>query len=227
MRILKGLLIVSIVILIVTSLLALILIHWTLSKHSFLFSPKGIDNYLSELGNYKALFTATVATMAAYFGFHRLRAATDANIQKSKQDRFLEWKSVLDIRFIEIEKKDAFMKREFIRIRHNLYERLYPLNFNIGNKSQLTKIFDTTFRDVVGFFELKNNRHIGMGGAYPDNKYSYSFDSFRFLFLGCVDNVYNEIVTDLLELYLSCLPADRLINAEMYKSALMNYKPVA
>ncbi len=36
-----------------------------------------------------------------------------------------------------------------------------------------------------------------MGGTYPNNTYSYSFDSFRFLLLGCVDNIYPEIVTDL------------------------------
>ncbi len=225
MKILKVLLLVAMIILIAMSLLALIAIHWTLSEKSFAFTLKGIDNYLAALGNYKALFTATVATMAAYFGFHRLKAATEANIQKSKQDRFSEWKYVLDIRLAEIEKSDPFMKREFIRIRHNFYERLYPLNFNIDGKAQLTNIFDATFRDTVNFFEQQNNKHIGMGGAYPNNKFAYSFDSFRFLFLGCIDNVYNNIVPDLMELYLRCLPADRIINAGMYKAALVNYNP--
>ena len=226
MKILNGVLIGAIVILIVMSLLALIGVHWLLFKQEFLFSPDGLENYLSALGKYKALFTATVATIAAYFGFHRLKAATDANVQKAKQDRFSEWKSVLDIRLIEIEKKDPFMKREFIRIRHNFYEQLHSFSFNITDQTQLANLFNDNFRELVGFFEQQNNRHIGMGGAYPDNRYAYSFDSFRFLFLGCVDDVYNNIVVDLQDLYVACLPADRLIDPEMYRTAIQNYRPL-
>lgn len=223
MRILKILLIVAIIILIIMSLLALIAVHWDLSRQSFLFTPEGAQNYLAALGTYKALFTATVATMAAYFGFHRLKAAVEANMQKVKQDRFAEWKAVLDIRLVEIERSDPFMKREFIRIRHNFYEHLYSLGFNIENREQLTQIFDSVFRELVGFFEQQNNRHIGMGGAYPNNRHAYSFDSFRFLFYGSVDKAYDTMVADLMNLYLSCLPAARQIDLEMYRIALQGY----
>lgn len=115
-------------------------------------------------------------------GLHRLKAATDANSDKLKQDHFSEWKTVLDIRFIEIEKADPFMRREFTRVRYNLFRQLYDLNFSITNNTQLTQIFQSTFQDLARFFEEQNNRHIGMGGVYPTNKYSYSFDSFRFYF---------------------------------------------
>lgn len=206
------------------SFLALIVVHWTLSQQAFSFTPKGIEIYLSALSRYKALFTATVATIAAYFGFHRLNAATDANVQKLKQDRFTEWKSVLDVSFIEIEKYDPFMKKRFIRVRHKFYEQLYPLNFNIQNKSQLTHIFDATFRPLVNFFEQQNEKHIGMGGAYLNDKHSYSYDSYRFLFLGCVDDYYDNIEFDLHNLYLSCLPPERQIDAEMHNNALRNFR---
>ncbi|MBK9630333.1 MAG: hypothetical protein IPO62_04585 [Saprospiraceae bacterium] len=206
-----------IVILIFMSLVALLTIHWTLyNKYSFSFSPEGIDNYLTSFGQYKALFTATVATIGAYFGLHRLKAATDANSDKLKQDHFSEWKTVLDIRFIEIEKADPFMRREFTRVRYNLFRQLYDLNFSITNNTQLTQIFQSTFQDLARFFEEQNNRHIGMGGVYPTNKYSYSFDSFRFLFLGSVDTIYPEIGSDLQTLYLAALDPNRMIDANMF-----------
>lgn len=224
-KILNGLLLTAIAILIAMSVLALIFIHWTLSaKYTFSFSPNGINNYLAAFGDYKVLFTGTVATMAAYFGLHRLKVATDANLQKVKQDRFSEWKSVLDIRFIEIEKLDPFMKREFIRIRHNLFEQLYDRNFNVADKAQLTQIVLAIFpQALIHIFETHNNMRIGVNGVYPRYTYAYSFDSFQFLFLGCLDNVYGESRADLQTLYVAQLPAEKHIDVEMYNAAIAKY----
>lgn len=227
MKIFNWLLLGIIVILILMSLIAIVTIHWTLfDKYSFSFSPEGIDNYLVSFGQYKGLFTATVATIAAYFGLHRLKAATDANSDKVRQDRFSEWKTVLDIRFIEIEKYDPYMKREFIRVRYNLFRQLYDLKFSIENNAQLTQIFLSTFQELARFFEEQNNKYIGMGGAYPNNTHSYSFDNFRFLFLGSVDIIYPSIVSDLQTLYLAALDPNRMINANLYRTAQQNYRPL-
>ncbi|MHC5310962.1 hypothetical protein ACYSNM_13030 [Myroides sp. LJL116] len=219
-KIFNRLLLTIIIILVIMSMMALVTIHWKLSnKYSFSFSPDGINIYLTAFGQYKALFTATVATIAAYFGLLRLKVATDANIYKLQQDRFSDWKTVLDIRFIEIEKYDPYMKREFIRVRYKLFKQLYDFNFSISNKEQLTQVFQTNFKDLATFFETQNNKSVNMGGVYPNNKFSYSFDSFCFLLLGCVDNIYTDIVTDLENLYLATLPTNRTINNEMYKIA--------
>lgn len=227
MKIFNWLLLGIIVILILMSLIAIVTIHWTLfDKYSFSFSPEGIDNYLVSFGQYKGLFTSTVATIAAYFGLHRLKAATDANSDKVRQDRFSEWKTVLDIRFIEIEKYDPYMKREFIRVRYNLFRQLYDLKFSIENNAQLTQIFQSTFQELARFFEEQNNKYIGMGGAYPNNMHSYSFDNFRFLLLGSVDIIYPSIVSDLQTLYLAALDPNRMINANLYRTAQQNYRPL-
>lgn len=227
MKIFNWLLLTIIGILIFMSLIALVTIHWTLCiKYSFSFSPEGIETYLISFGKYKTLFTATVATIAAYFGLHRLKAATDANSDKLRQDRFSEWKTVLDIRFIEIEKYDPYMKREFVRVRYNLFRQLYGINFSITNNAHLTQIFQSTFQDLARFFEEHNKKHIGMGGIYPNNTYSYSLDSFRFLFLGSLDNTYGDIVRDLQLLYLASIDPNRMINANMYQAALQNYRPI-
>lgn len=222
----NALFLVIIGILIVLSAIALIAIHWELSSHSFTFTPKGVNNYLAAIGEYKNLLGATVAAIAAYFGLLRLKAATDQNADKLRQDRFSEWKTVLDIRFIEIERNDPYMKREFTRVRYNLFQQLYPLGFKISRREEITNIFQTIFADLVYFFETQNYKHIGMGGIYPDANYSYSFDSFQFLILGCVDDVYGGILADLKNLFISKLPADRTIDSELYRAALLNYRPI-
>ncbi|MEA9414314.1 hypothetical protein [Flavobacterium sp. PL02] len=215
MKIFDGILLIIIIALIFMSLVALITIHWTLyNKYSFSFLPDDINTYLTSFGQYKALFTATVTTIAAYFGLNRLKVATDANSDKLKQDRFSEWKTVLDIRFIEIEKNDPFMKREFVRVRYNLFLQIYNIDFSIKNKAQLVQIFELIFLDLVPFFEQQNEKYISKGGIYNNVLYSYSFDSFRFLFLGSVDTHYLEIMNDLETLYLAAVVSDRTMSNE-------------
>ena len=206
------------------SLIALIAIHWELcNKYSFTFSPEGINVYLTKFNQYRALFLATVTTIATYLGLHRLKAATEANNDKLRQDRFSEWKTVLDIRFIEIEKFDPYMKREFVKARYNFFIQLYNLNFTVSNKEQLTQIFNSSFQHIVRFFEEQNNKHIGMGGVYPDGKFSYSFNSFQFLFIGSIHSFYPKIEKDLQTLYLSSLDPNRTIDKARYQIALNNY----
>jgi ribosome biogenesis GTPase A len=127
---------------------------------------------------------------------------------------------------VEIERYDPYMRREFTRVRYNLFKQLYDINFSISDIAILTKIFQSNFQDIVKFLETQNNRHIGMGGVYINNTQSYSFDSFRFLLLGCVDNVYPEIVSDLQTLYLNAMPANRMINPGLYQTSALNYKPI-
>lgn len=214
-------------ILMLMSVLAITAIHvhfFNTSKYSFSFTPTGFDTYLLSYSEYKALFTGTIAVIAAYIGLHRVKATTDANMEKVKQDKFNEWKTVLDVRIIEVEKENPYMKREFIRVRSNYYEQLFHIDFKIQTKEELNQIFNSTFRDLVLFFEQQNNKHIEMGEVYPNNQYSYSFDSFRFLFLGCIYDYYDNIEKDLEELYLKMLPKDRSIDEETYKAALSRYR---
>jgi hypothetical protein len=195
-------------------------------NYEFSFSVNGIETYLSKYGGYKALFTTTVATIVAYLGLLRLKAATDANVEKVKQDRFVEWKSVLETRLIDIETVDPLMKRGFTKVRYNLFKKLYDIDFSILDKNQLKDIFDSTFKKegLPQFFESQNLKLMSMGEIYLNEKYSYSFDSFRFIFCGCLDNSYPDLVLDLKNLYLELLPPERLIDEVGYRFALTEYR---
>lgn len=206
------------------TLIALFAIHWNLSNLNLSFTPQGIENYLNSFGQYKALFTGTVATCAAYFGLLRVKVSEDANREKIKQDYFNEWKIIFQIRSSEIERNDRLMMRELTKVRRALFNDLYSINFQIQSKEQLEIIFDKNIKALVDFFETHNNLHNELGGAYPDEKHSYSFDSFSFMFLGMIEESYSEIGDDLKELYLMGMNDQRIISQNEYKNALQHWK---
>ncbi|MCG8750554.1 hypothetical protein [Tenacibaculum finnmarkense] len=201
------------------SILALISIHGKLADFDSKFSPSGIDNYLSSYANYKYLFTGTIATCSAYFGLLRVKATLDSNLEKIKQDRFSEWKTIVQIRCGEIESLDPKMTREIIKIRLSIYNFLYDKNFKIQNINELTEVFNAYVSSLVGFFENTNKRQQQLG-VYRNERHSYSFDSFRFVFYGMLDSCYEEMINDLEELYIQNLPNGRMIGEGHYQTAL-------
>lgn len=206
------------------SVIALIAVHSTLmTQYSFTLKPDGLIFYLSQVGHYKELFAGTITVIAAFFGLHRLNAAIETNILKIKSDRFAEWKLVLEARLPEAEVENPYMRREFIRVRYNFYESLNELTFRIENREQLTTIFQRHFQDLARFFEDMNEKHMHIA-AYPNNNYAFSFDSFRFVFVGCADYIYNGAVADLLTLYVAQIDPARMIDQRIYTEGQNNYR---
>lgn len=223
-KIFSNLFVFIIIVLIVASIITLYSIHYKLffEKHSVLsFYPEGINEYFSAYQNHKSLLASTVATIAAYLGLLRLEVAADANIEKLKQDRFIEWKSILEIRFLEIDEKNPFMKREFIKERNNYFNLLYDQNFIISDEKSLIKIFDKTFKKLIDFFEISNLNYISRSGHYKDDKSLYAFESFQFLFIGCTEEHYSEILSDLEKIYLKSINPNRIIGLAGYAIAGM------
>lgn len=210
MKLLNNLFICIVYILLFTSTLAIIGIHWELASRPFLISPEGISNYLYQYGSYQALFTGTIATTAAFLGLKRLQVAAEANKDKLRQDRFVEWKAVLETRLLNIEKADPWMKRPFIKERWNLFCLLYTHDFNVTTKEQLLKAFDI-FGEAIQFFESSNKSCMDKGEIYPNTDYAYGFDSFHYLMIGALNIVYENYYHDLRQAYLSKLPAQRII----------------
>lgn len=217
-----------IVILLLMSILALTTIHWHLIELglTFSFTPKGIDTYISAFGQYKYLFSGTIATCSVYFGLLGLKLSKDANLDKIKKDDFNEWKMILQVSSAEINKDDPLMINKIIKIRRQLFNDLHKLDFNIQNIDQLTAIFNDHIKELVGNFELNNNRWLGMGGIYKNDQHSYSYDSFQFIFFGMIEEHYENIGNDLKNLYIENLPADRHIDNDLYQTAMINYRPI-
>src|SRR5690606_23259742 len=149
---LNIIMIIIICVLSLMSVLALISIHGKLIDFNFEITPIGIDNYLSSYTPYKYLLTGTIATCAAYFGLLRLKATIDTNNEKIKQDRFTEWKTIVQVRCSEIELLEPKMTREIIKIRRPIYEYLFARNFRIQNQEELAEVFNANVAELVVFF---------------------------------------------------------------------------
>ncbi|KJJ39311.1 hypothetical protein [Aequorivita vladivostokensis] len=220
MKILNVLMITIISILCLMSILALISIHGKVFGMASDFSPKGIDTYLSAYLPNKYLLTLTIATCSAYFGLLRVKATLDSNIEKIKQDRFSEWTTIVQIRCNEIALIDPKMTREIIRVRRAIFNFLFDKDFNIKNVGELTELFNKNIAESVGFFETTNSRHHKYGGIYRNDKHSYSFDSFRFIFYGMLENWYDEMIDDLENLYIANLQNGRMISEGHYQATV-------
>lgn len=219
-NVLKHILIGIMFFLIILSVIALIEIHVLNSKiYNFSFSPKSVSNYLSTYSEYKTLFIFTVTIITAYFGLERLNEATNTNILKIKQDRFQEWKSSIEHRLICADTDNHQIRKVFAHKRLRFFNDLYKVDFTIKDINQLTQLFGH-FKDIISFIESQNNTYVKQGGIYPTDRYAYSYDAFRYLFLGCLSEHYIKIDEDLADLFLNELPKDRMINSQLYESVI-------
>lgn len=121
MKILNNIFTCVVYILLAASVLILITIHWELMGSTFDITPDGIYYYLEKYAKYQFLFTGTVAATGAHLGLMRLKVTDEANKDKLRQDRVMEWRSVLEGRFLDIEFTDPLMNRVFMKERLNLY----------------------------------------------------------------------------------------------------------
>lgn len=205
------------------SIITFIIIQIELLKHKLELNPTGINYYLKSFSTYKELFTGTIALIVAYFGILRFQAAEIANKDKVSQDRYSDWKNLIDLRILEVEKYNPFLKREFARLRYNLFQKLYSKKMAINSVKELNEIFDDKFKKTLRFLEEMNDKHINCGGVYRDKKYTYFFNDFHFIFMGCLDEYYDKISVDLEKIFLSSLDSNRTVDEKLFESSYKSY----
>lgn len=207
----------------VLSSIAFFSIQKMLFRNHFEFSPDGINFYINQFAKYNGLFAATIALIVAYYGIERLRAAERANIDKVRLDRYSDWKTITDARLDVVKDENPLFNREFINIRYQLFEDLYPA-FSIESKKQLQTLFNKYFATLVPAFESNNKKQQGFGATYQSPDQSYFGQNFLFVFLGSLTGKnYENVGEDLLEMYVASLPSNRFIDPVAYQIAAQNY----
>lgn len=205
------------------STVTFLIIQFDLFNYPFNFSPKGLNEYLNSFFQYSGLFTATITLIVAYFGIKRFEAADTANYDKVKLDRYSDWKIVTDIRIDEIEENSKRFRREFYKIRYNLFMDLYLSNISIKDKNQLKKIFDLHFKERIAFFDEMTKKNIGMGSIYRNEEYTYFFDDLYYIFVGSLNETYDSIYYDFKQLYVANLNPNRIIDEDLFNAAQITY----
>lgn len=222
--VLNSIIVIIVCVLTFASTLALVAVHikiWRMGNY-FQIGDGGVARYFNFFSEYYILFGSTIVINTTYFGFKRMDAATVANLEKVKQDRFQEWTKALDLRYEEIKAENPRMQREFVRLRYIYFTLLHERDFSIKHAGELEQMF-SAFRQWVDFFETSNERHISMGGCYADAHHSYSFDGFRFLFFGGTLSTYQNAYPDLQALYIGAMNPNRIIDPTLYQVAMQNY----
>jgi HPt (histidine-containing phosphotransfer) domain-containing protein len=216
---------VFVMIALATTGVVVLLVNYKLFKESpLLWTADGFINYLKAYGDFKDLFVVTIAATAAYVGLQSLQQTVQANKEKLKQDRFSEWKSRVESRILEVEKNDPYLRRVFLERRMKYFDALFARDFYIASGPEMA-ICMSIFGDVIPFPEAQNNRTIRLGGVYASSDHAYSYDAFRFVFIGAADGAYPEVERDLHALYLNLLPDRQVVDQETYKQAQINAFP--
>jgi hypothetical protein len=225
MKILNNILLAFVAIALTVMVFVILLLNYQLmTQYAFTPTVAGIRYYLAFFSDYKDLFVVAIAATAAYIGLQSLQQTVQANKERLKQDRFSEWKSRVDSRILEVEKNDPYLRRVFLEKRTKYFDALFDRGFYISNKEELAICF-VVFADVVPFLEDQNNRTIKLGQVYASNDQAYSYDAFRFVFIGAADGAYPTIETDLKDFYLGLLPNRLVVDQETYKQAIINSFP--
>ena len=207
------------IILCLLSLGAFLFIHLDLAKRGFQIDLQGINNYFASLTQFKELFAGTITLILAYYGLQRLKTAEKANKNKIKFDRFADWKSITELRMNDLRRKNKIFVREFSRLRYNLYNDIYENNMSINNKAELDSIYDKHFKSITRVFEENDENYKNRNGIYPNDNYTYFFDDFYFVLIGCLDTFYFDIYNDIREKYITSLNQNRTIGKELYNRA--------
>ena len=181
-----------------------------------------IENYIKEYEPYETLLTTTLAIFVAFFGLLRLKQLDEANKEKIKQDYFGEWKSVLEQLSKEVENHNPFIPREMIRIRHDVFDYLYEINFTIKDKKTLDEYFSKFYPELIPFFENQNNKSIERGNVYPNENYAYAMMDFTFVFFLTLNSWYKSAGKDIRTQYIKSLDPNRRINSEEFEIASKN-----
>ena len=209
---LNVIIIIFAIILLLFSLASFVIIQKELFSYSFRFDTVGLNNYIFSFTTYKELYAATMTLIVSYFAILRLKAAEVANLEKVKQDRFSEWKIQLEIRILEVEKNNPYLKRQLTTIRYKFFNKLYEIKMSINSKEDIIKIFDDDFKKSLLFLEENNLNYKSQGGIYLNKKATFFYNDFFFVFCGSLDNFYDDLYKDLKEVYLTILKPDRIIS---------------
>lgn len=188
-------------------------------NYKFSFTSEGLNTCLIAIGRNKSLLLGTLTVSAAYLALNSLKVSSKIQFDRLKQDRFSEWKTVLELRNLSVDKADEILLREFTKSRYKFFTVLYRMDFEINNRDELYSIFNELFGHKISLFEYANKQCAIHRGIYPDESHSYAYDSFRFLFIGCLDSFYDELEKDLRLIYFQKMNSNRIIDPILHRKA--------
>lgn len=194
---------------------------------SFDISSEGFQYYLEFFEPYSLLFGATFVVLTTNVAIERLGLLIESSRATYKIGNRTAWIETANYFINEVSDNDSYMIKVFKRNILNIHDFLFEINYKFSSKDDLKKFFDQFIMNNVGFFEQLNQRHIGMGGIYRDEDYTYSYESLRYIFVNItkIEESYQSVENDLKELFITEVKnqPNRLVNRETFRHANERY----
>lgn len=219
-KIARFVLLIAVCAVIVLSMLALVSVHITLFEQSFLWSSEGLNNYLEGIFKYKELFVFTITVITVYIGFQSWKTASANQKDRLRQDHFSEWKAAIEYRFSYTDKNDPVVRSIFTTDRWKIFDELYNLDMKIMNKEQLVQFFSRCLKKFMGSLESQNEDYKKHCGVYRDKEHVYSYESLRWIILGCLHDYYVGVEDDLKQLMIESLPPNRYVDRAKWEDVV-------
>ncbi|MEQ9309250.1 MAG: hypothetical protein RLN90_07320 [Balneolaceae bacterium] len=228
LKFLKGILTLLQWILLAFSLVAILIALIEGFKMDFSFTSTGFQNYLSLYQPYSLLFGATFVVLTTNLAIERLGLLTESSRATYKIGNRAAWIETANYFIEEVKDSDPYMIKVFKRNILNIHDFLFDHNYKFSNKQELQDFFNQFVKDQVIFFEQQNETHVGTGGVYRDEEYTYSFQSFKYIFANIVklEESYQSTMDDLQQLFVTevkKLP-NRQVDKETFRMAIQNYQ---
>ena len=119
------------------------------------------------------------------------------------------------------------LKTDLLKKLPSIYDHLFKMKYIIKDEHELGEMFDLFFKAKVKKYEQHNVLWPEIK-YYPDENYSYSFQSFLSVFMLMIDDEksYSEIEDDLKILYMEEVKqlSKDLVATEEYSEALVEFK---
>ncbi len=212
--------------LIILSLIALLFIHLDTLKLKFDLSTTGFINYLNYYEPFKVLFSAAIVIITTFLGIERLGLMIQANMYSYRASNRTLWIQTVKEFYSEIKRDNPYICKEISRKIVEIHDFLFELSYKIKDKEELKKFFDKFFLNRVQFFEEQNIKYQNIV-SYHDDKHSYSFMDFKYIFnvLINADESYKDLQNDLQEIYQNAVLkfSKQHIDKELFEISAKNY----
>lgn len=169
--------------------ISILWVHIELFSQSLDWSYTGLYFYLEKVGEQRYLYSLTLAAITAQISLENLK-------ERVKQNIFMEWKGALQLRIDEKWKYDPEVCKVALTKRRHIFNFLYKKGFNIDTENELKCFIKIFFKDDLGIFE--SNSQNKLKDEEADAK---SYDSFRWILLAMLDNIYKKFEKDLPKIY--------------------------
>lgn len=212
-------------VLICFSVLAVIFALQIAMRYSFQINYEGFLIFINFFAPFSILFASTFVVVSAKYSIEQMVLMKESNFSFIANNERNQWISFITPHIDSLMETDFDLRIDLLKKLPAIHDWLFRRKYIISNKQELQEFFNTFFKYKAQTYEQLNTFWLNVK-YYPDKDYSYSFQSFRQIFILMIDEKsYSNIEQDLWEIYMTEVRmfSKDLINQKEYAKAATEY----